>query len=190
MNKGPASLILSLQIGRAAQGTCSQVQGSERSQKHCPSYQVGKGKAVSLSIAPWHLGNGQAGHWLHLTHQPLHLSEGGRTAAADDLITATTYSRAVVPKRKQIASRVVGSTVAASPSSSATSQPSQLTCSRLCWQHQPEPGSLSQLPHESPGFIPVWDENTSLSSFCGIWGCKELTERGCAAFSGKKKDWH
>lgn len=68
------------------------------------------------------------------------------------LITATTHSRAVVPKGKQIApgSRVVGNTVAASPSSSATPQPSQLTCPRLCWQHQPEPGSLSQLPHQSP----------------------------------------
>lgn len=53
--------------------------------------------------------------------------------------------------------------------------------SQACWQHQPEPGSLSRVT------IPDWDENTSLPSFCGVWGCKELSETGCAAFSGKKR---
>lgn len=34
---------------------------------------------------------------------------------------------------------------------------------------------------------PGRDENTSLASFCGVWGCRELTEIGCAAFSREKR---
>lgn len=118
-----------------------------------------------------------------------HLSKGGRTAAVDVLITVTAYSRAVVSKRKQIAlgSRVVGSTVAASPSSSATPQPSQLTCCRLCWQHQPEPGSLSQLLHESPCFIPGWDESTSLPPSVVYGDAKSSLRLVVLLFQEKKK---
>lgn len=150
---------------------------------------MGKGKAFSLSIAPRHLGNGQAGPWLHLTHQPQHLNEGGRTAAVDILITATTHSRAVVPKGKQMAfvngSRAVGNTVTASPFLSATPQPSQLTCSRLCCQHQPESGSLSKLPHESPYLAGM---KTLLLPPSLVYGdAKSSLKSGCAAFSGKKK---
>lgn len=148
--QGATFLTLSLQIGRAAQGTWSQVQGSERSQKYCPSYQVGKGKAVSLSIAPWHLGNGQAGLWLHLTHQPQHLSKGGREDSSSGCFNHSYNSELWCLKGSKLhCSRVAGSTVAAPPSSSGTPQPSQLTCPTLA-------GSISQsqaashLPHESP----------------------------------------
>lgn len=69
---------------------------------------------------------------------------------------------------------------------SATPQQSQLTCPRLCCQHQPEQGSLPQPPHQPPCLPgmrtlplppPVYED------------AKSLLRSACAAFP-EKKGWH
>lgn len=185
--QGATFLTLSLQIGRAAQGTWSQVQGSERSQKYCPSYQVGKGKAVSLSIAPWHLGNGQAGLWLHLTHQPQHLSKGGREGGQQQWVFQSQLQlRAVVPKGEQIALLQGSGEHCGSPSIlqwHPTAIPAHL--SHACWQHQPEPGSFSLTSRVT---IPGWDEKILLPPSVVYEDAKSSLRLVVLFFQGRKKN--
>lgn len=109
-------------------------------------------------------------------------------AAVGALITAVTHSRAVLAKAKhvELGSRVVGDAAGASPSSQCHPESSQLTCPRLCCQHQPEPGSFSQPPHQPPCLAGV--QTLPLPLPAVYEDAKSSLRLACAAFPEKKVD--
>lgn len=100
----PAFLTLCLQRGAkllqellcrdhgAAQEAWSWAQGSQCSQKYHPSYGVGKGKAVSLSMALRHLGNGRVGHPAAPT-SPAAACEQGREDSSSGCVNHNHHSQ-------------------------------------------------------------------------------------------------
>lgn len=68
---------------------------------------------------------------------------------------------------------------------SATPQRSQLTCPRLCCQHQPEPVSLWQRPHQPPCLAGM--RTFSLPPPVVYEDAKSSLRLACAAFPEKKR---